>query len=98
MKERSLFMYSVTKDSRIKLLIYLKVSQLCREEMSSLKYRHVVDYLRIYKWKKSLPFSFHEATNDIISITAEEIVAFLAKQNADRNRRLNQDSFGNMFE
>jgi hypothetical protein len=91
-------MYSVMRDSRIKLVIYLKVSQLSREEMSSIKYHHVVDYLKRHKWEKSLPFSFHEATNDIISITAEEIIAFLAQQRSVDSAQYRNDSFRNMFE
>jgi|GEM_PF-6821661 len=89
--------YSVYRDSRVKLLIYLKVSQLNREAMSSIKYNHIADYLKIYKWSKSQPFSFHEATNDIVTITAEEIVAFLARRSANRADHFHEDSFKDMF-
>lgn len=66
--------------SQIQLTIILKLNQLKRNSLSSLSYEHLEDALRYYKWSKKSPSSLHEAVNDILSLTVDEIVKVAAQR------------------
>lgn len=69
----------MTKDSllnnkNIKLTMYLKINQLHRQNLENLSYNHLIDVLFHFKWKNRLPYTMHEAVDDILSLDANEIV------------------------
>ncbi|MDE6195912.1 MAG: post-transcriptional regulator [Erysipelotrichaceae bacterium] len=51
-----------------------------REQLSSLTYQHVENTLMGLTWKYKYPSSVHEAINDILTLNANEVVAFLSNQ------------------
>lgn len=67
-------------NKQLKLAIALKTSQLQREQLSSLTYQHVEATMLGLRWKRKKPVSMNEAVNDIFSLTASEIVAYLSSQ------------------
>lgn len=79
-KEEVMSEICLKEDKQIKLAIALKTNQLKRERLSSLTYQHVEDTLFNFVWKFHPPKSVHEAINDIVSLDANEIIAFLSNQ------------------
>ena len=65
---------------QIQLTIVLKLQQLQREFIPNLTYQNVEDTLRYWKWRKKMPYSLHEAVDDILSLTADEIVQLLSQR------------------
>ena len=62
------------------MTIALKVHELQRTQLSSLTYQHVESTL-MDRWKLRKPDSLQDAVNDIMHLTAGEVVAFyLARQ------------------
>lgn len=68
------------ENRQIQLTIVLKLQQLQRDYLSNLTYQNIEDALRYWKWKKKTPYTLHEAVNDILSLTADEIVRFLSNR------------------
>ena len=68
------------EDRFIQLTIYLQLSRLQREQLSSLTYQHLEDTLKGLIWKKQVPLTLHEAVDDILKLKVGEIVAYLTRQ------------------
>ena len=84
------------KDRNIKLAIALKVYQLQRTQLSSLTYQHVESAL-MDRWKLRKPDSLQEAVNDIMHLTAGEVVAFLSSQAIILGSRMKLNDFDDLF-
>ena len=67
-------------NQQVKVLILLKLHQLQREELSSLTYQNMVDYLIKKCWKEHFPESLSEIADQVLAVRAEEIVSFLSYQ------------------
>ena len=52
------------EDRFIQLTIYLQLSRLQREQLSSLTYQHLEDTLKGLIWKKQVPPTLHEAVDE----------------------------------
>lgn len=65
---------------QLRLTIALKLGQLQREGLRQLTYVQVEETLSKWTWRKHRPLSLSEAVNDVLSLTGEEIVAYLSKQ------------------
>ena len=89
--------HSIFTDTNIQLIIYLKLHELKREQLPSLKYNHIVDYLRLFKWRKKNPGSLNGATNDIMAIQADQIVSFLANQAIIEASRHRLDEYNDLM-
>jgi len=73
-------MESLTDHQQLRLTIALKLGQLQREGLKQLSFQQVEETLLKWKWKRHRPLSLSEAVNDVLSLTGEEIVAFLSRQ------------------
>lgn len=74
-------MEKIDLDNRqIQLTIVLKLQQLQRDALPGLRYQNIEDTLRYWKWRKRTPRTLHEAVNDILSLTADEIVRILSQR------------------
>lgn len=67
-------------DKQIQLTLRLKLQQLQREQLPGLNYKNLEDVMAKLVWKRNRPKSLHEAVNDILSLSADQIVRFLSKQ------------------
>ena len=67
-------------DKQIQLTLTLKLQQLQREQLPGLNYKNLEDVMAKLVWKRNRPKSLHEAVNDILSLSADQIVRFLSKQ------------------
>ena len=63
-----------------RLVLRLKLQQLQREQLPGLSYKNLEDVLTKLVWKRNRPRTLHDAVNDILSLTADQIVRFLSKQ------------------
>lgn len=70
---------SEIEDKYIKLAIALKTDELKREQLSSLTYQ-LVESALIGKWRFERVHSLHEAVDDIMHLTANDVVAYLSTQ------------------
>lgn len=65
---------------QLQLAIYLRLNQLKREQLATITYQNIIDTLFDSVWKDQYPQSLNHAINDIMSINAERIVAYLSKK------------------
>ena len=68
------------KNKQIQLTLMLKLQQLQREQLPGLNYKNLEDVMLKLVWKQNRPKTLHEAVNDILSLSADQIVRFLSKQ------------------
>lgn len=61
----------------IKMMIFLKINQLKREQLDSLTYTHIVNVLFYIIWDRKLPNTIHEAVDDIMKLEAKDVVTAL---------------------
>lgn len=66
--------------SEIRVLLLLKVNQLKREELPTLTYQNLLDYLFNQRWKDYFPENLNDIATDVLSIRAEEVVSYLSYQ------------------
>ena len=66
------------KNKQIQLTLMLKLQQLQREQLPGLNYKNLEDVMQKLVWNQ--PKTLHEAVNDILSLSADQIVRFLSKQ------------------
>ena len=68
------------QDEQIQLTLMLKLQKLQREQLPGLNYKNLEDVMLKLVWKRNTPKFLHEAVNDILSLTADQIVRFLSRQ------------------
>ena len=68
------------KNKQIQLTLMLKLQQLQREQLPGLNYKNLEDVMQKLVWKRNQPKTLDEAVNDILSLSADQIVRFLSKQ------------------
>ena len=68
------------KNKQIQLTLMLKLQQLQREQLPGLNYKNLEDVMQKLVWKRNQPKTLHVAVNDILSLSADQIVRFLSKQ------------------
>ncbi len=64
----------------VQLTMVLKLQQLKREQIPSLSYGNLEDYLAYCLWKKKNPESLHAAADAIMSIQADDVIRFMSKR------------------
>lgn len=70
--------HDLRKNNDIALAIALKSSQLQRSSNVLIEDEHVLKTLLGVRWTRAIPDNLNDIINDIISIEAEEIVAYLS--------------------
>ena len=64
----------------VQLTMVLKLQQLKRDELPSLSYENLEDFLTEKLWAVRAPSTLHEAADDILNVPANEIVRWLSKR------------------
>ncbi|MBR4162124.1 MAG: hypothetical protein IKR11_01300 [Solobacterium sp.] len=77
----------------VQLTMVLKLQQLKRNELPSLSYGNLEDYLMDSLWRNGLPASLHEAADEILSVKASDIVRFLSQKAVLDGSRQNLEDF-----
>jgi hypothetical protein len=82
---------------QVQLTMIIKLQQLQREQLPAMTYQNLEDYLTQYLWKRKIPRSLHTAANDILSITATDLIRFLSQQAIVESRRKNLSDFSDVI-
>lgn len=75
-----------TSNTMIQLVMVLKLTSLQSNQLPSLKYENLEDYLRQYLWKKEVPSQLNQAVDAVLSVTADDIVRFMAVSSVINSR------------
>ena len=67
-------------DTQVQMVMVIKLRQLQREYLPALSYRNLEQYLSEELWKDGAPSSLHEAADDVMRVTANDIVRYLARR------------------
>lgn len=87
---------SEIKDKYIKLAIALKTDELKREQLSSLTYQHVESAL-IGKWRFERVHNLHEAIDDVLHLSANDVVAYLSTQAVIQGSKMKINDFEDLI-
>ena len=82
---------------QLQLAIHLRLNQLKREELSTLTYQNMVDTLFDSLWKEDYPDSLNQAVNDIMSLSADKIVAYLSKKAIVESKHYALDDYDDLM-
>lgn len=66
--------------NQLKLVIYLKLEKLRRENNPNLSFEDIENTLVSFIWKEKLPLHLSVAVRDVMNLTNEKIVQFMAYQ------------------
>lgn len=67
-------------NTEIQMAMVVKLQQLQRSELKTITYWNLEDYLMHDLWRLHLPRSLHEGVNDILHISASDIVKYLSRK------------------
>lgn len=65
-------------NTQVQLTMVIKLQQLRRTSLHTLRYQDLEKYLSQHLWKRRLPVSLHEAVNQVMSVTADDMIRFFA--------------------
>lgn len=63
----------------VQMLMVVHLQQLQISGLSTLAYSDLEQYLSGFLWKRALPSSLHEAADDVLKVTANDIVRYLSR-------------------
>ena len=75
-----------TENTMIQLVMDLKLTELRCDQLPSLQYENLEDYLRQYLWKREVPSQLNQAVDAVLSVTANDIVRFMATKSVINSR------------
>ena len=81
----------------VKMILVLKLHQLQREELATLTYENLLDYLFGYRWQKEFPETLNEIASDVFSIQASDIVAYLSFSAIKDAREHTPEEYSDLF-
>ena len=81
----------------VQLTMVLKLQQLKRDELPSLSYENLEDFLTEKLWAVRLPSTLHEAADDILNVQANEIVRWLSKRAIIDGSRTQLEDFSDVI-
>ncbi len=81
------------ENKNIRLAIFLKLQELRRTSSRSIMFENIEDILIHFIWRNNEPTHLYGAVNDILKITGEDIVEYLAMQAKMEESRSNIKEF-----
>ncbi len=81
----------------VQLTMTLKLQKLQRTELPTLTYGNLEDFLMGSLWKKGTPKSLHKAADEILSVSASDIVRFLSKMAVVDGAKQNLEDFSDVI-
>ncbi|MCH4015180.1 MAG: post-transcriptional regulator [Solobacterium sp.] len=64
----------------VQMIMAVHLQEIRREGPAGISYADLEDYLADYLWKRRKPRTLNEAAGDILKVTSDDIVRFLARQ------------------
>jgi len=86
-----------TRNPQVQIAMTLKLQNIQRTELSTLTYGNLEDFLMASLWKKGVPKSLHEAADEILSISARDIVRFLSAKAIIDGSKENLEDFADLI-
>ena len=86
-----------TLNTLIQLTMVLKLQQLKRSGLPSLKYSNLEDYVNEKLWLNQRPRSLHEAADEILAVSIQEMIRFLAKKAITDGAALKLEDFSDII-
>ncbi len=84
-------------NTQVQMIMVIKLQQLQRDVLHTLTYQNLEQYLSEKLWKVSLPDSLHKAADDILNVTAGDIVKFLSRQAIIEGSQQNLSEFSDLI-
>ncbi len=91
-KENSLQVYDI-HNTAVQLIMVIKMQQLIREELPSLTYANLEDYLDQDLWQNELPHTLNQACDQIMHVNADDIVRYLSREAIYTGKKENLSDF-----
>jgi hypothetical protein len=82
---------------QVQMIMTLKLQKLKSEELPTLCYENLADYLDQNLWIDHQPSSLHEAANDILHVTTGDIVQFMEVKAVKDGAKAKLEDFSDML-
>lgn len=86
-----------TLNTLIQLTMVLKLQQLKRSGLPSLKYSNLEEYVNEKLWLNQHPRSLHQAADEILAVSIQEMIRFLAKKAITDGAALKLEDFSDII-
>lgn len=86
-----------TFNTLIQLTMVLKLQQLKRSGLPSLKYSNLEGYVNEKLWLTQKPRSLHEGVDEILAISSQEMIRYLAKKAITDGAELQLEDFSDII-
>ena len=84
-------------DTEVQMTMVVKLHQLQREGLPALTYRNLEEYLQDVLWRDRYPKQLQTAVDDVLSVTAGDIVQFLSRQAIVDGSRMDLEDFADLI-
>ena len=84
-------------NTQVQMTMVLKLQQLRRDELPTLNYDQLEDYLMNCLWKNGCPMTLHRAANDILNTPGNRIVQYLQTRAVIDGAHQNIDEFSDLI-
>lgn len=86
-----------TDNTIVQMIMILKMQKLKSEELPTLCYENLESFLSQSLWKEHLPATLNEAADQILHVTSNDIVQFMALKAMTDGAKENLDDFSDML-
>ncbi|MBP3892010.1 MAG: hypothetical protein J6D29_07535 [Solobacterium sp.] len=84
-------------NTEIQMAMVVKLQQLQREDLSTITYQDLEDYLQYDLWRLHTPRYLHEGVKDILNVTASDIIKFLSRQTIVKSSEASLSEFTDLI-
>ncbi len=84
-------------NTQVQMILVVKLQQLQREVLPTLTYRCLEEYVSEKLWKDKLPSSLHDAADQILRVTADDIVHYMSRKALFEGRRGKLSDFADVI-
>lgn len=81
----------------VQMIMAVHLQQLRRDGQPALTYADLEDYLAESLWKRKAPASLHEAADDVLHVTSDDVIRFLAQKAAVNGASGNLAEFADLI-
>ena len=82
---------------QVQMALVIKLHQLQRDILPTLTYQNLENYLTDWIWKKRLPRSLNYAVDDVMHISANDVVKYLTVSAISQGQKAKLEDFADLF-
>lgn len=86
-----------TSNKMVQMMMILKMQKLISEELPTLRYEDLESFLKHSLWKEHQPVSLSEAADQILHISAKNIVQFMAMEAMTEGAKSDLNDFSDIL-